>query len=145
MVRRLFSGLLLIVLLAGAISIPVDAAEITVDYVDTKPIYGFSDYPLDINSDGNGNLIISDNGYVIWKINPLSGAYTIYDVGINPVSDAHRVPGTTEGYWFTNIVDQVSFTDLVNSFSWVIPVEDGQVGQSVGQIEIDTAGAVWAI
>lgn len=145
MVRRLLAGLLLVVLLAGGVLIPVDAAEISADYMDTKTIYSYSDVPLDINPDGNGNLIISDNGYVIWKINPLNGTYTIYDVGINPVSDAQGVPSPTEGYWFTNNVDQISFTDLSNIFSWVIPVEAGQVGQSVGQIAIDPAGAVWAI
>lgn len=145
MESRLLAGLLLVVLLAGVISIPVDAAEISVDYVDTKSIYSYSDVPLDINPDGNGNLIISDNGYVIWKINPLSGAYTIYDVGIIPVSDAHRIPGVTEGYWFTNNVDWITYTDLVKSYTWEVPYEQGEVGQSLGQLEIISSDEVWMI
>ena len=137
MLRRLVSGLLLIMLLAGAISIPVDAAEITINYVNTKTISSFSDVPLDINPDGNGNLIISDNGYVIWKINPLNGAYTVYDTGIiYPVSDAHRALGSTEGYWFTNNVDKVMYTDLTKTYTWTVPYEQGEVGQSLGQLEI---------
>ena len=146
MVRRLVSGLLLIMLLAGAISIPVDAAEITINYVNTKTISSFSDVPLDINPDGNGNLIISDNGYVIWKINPLNGAYTVYDTGIiYPVSDAHRALGSTEGYWFTNNVDKVMYTDLTKTYTWAVPYEQGEVGQSLGQLEIASSQEIWLI
>lgn len=144
MVRRLLSGLLLVVLLAGGVLIPVKAAEISVDYVDTKSIYDYSDVPLDINPDMGGNLIISDNGYVIWKINPLSGAYTIYDVGIYPVSDAHRVPGTLEAYWFTNNIDWITYNDLVKSYTWDV-LADGGDERSIGQIEIGSYSDIWAI
>ena len=145
MVQKIGIVLLLITLLVGNVSTSVHAAEISVDSVNTKSIYGYSEVPLDINPDGSGNLIVSDNGYVIWKINPLSGAYTVYDTALNPVSDAHRVSGQTEAYWFTNNTDRITYTNLVTSYTWEVPPETGQVEKSLGQIEIGPNGEIWAI
>ena len=143
MARRLLAVVLLMALLGGVISGPARAAEITVDQVNLRGTYQYSASPWEINPDSLGNLIVSDSGGVIWKINPLSGAYTLYDTAIPNLSDAHPVSG---GYWFTDYLNGVAFTDLTDSYYWIFQ----EVGMdpsdySFGALELDPAGNVWIV
>jgi streptogramin lyase len=141
MVRKyplLFFHLFLITSLVIA---PVQASDTTVDQVKLKSVYTYAGYPLEINPDAAGNLIVSDDGGIIWKIHPKTGEYTLYDTTLTGLTDAHAVSG---GYWFTNTNNIVAFFDSVNSYQWEF-LEDGlsQADYHFGAVDLDAAGNVW--
>ena len=142
MTRKLTSFLIM-VLLASLVINPVKAAQISIDQVNLHDTYPYSNHPVEINQDAIGNFIASDDAGVIWKINPVSGSYTLYDTAILGLSDATSADA---GYYFTDFLDGIAFTDLLNTFRWIVPLEDqGQTNHSFGPIELDSVGGVWAI
>jgi len=141
-IQRLFRSILLCIVIGLVTFAPVIAAQISVDQVELGTVYPLSNIPWEINPDGNGNLIVSDDYGSIWVVNPMTKGYTLYDTGIVGLADAHMAAG---GYWFTDYSGSVGFTNLSQTYLWEIPLEEGLTARSMGPVAIDHLGGVWAI
>lgn len=143
MARKITAGVLVLVLLGVIIPSPASAAQISVDQVNLKDIYDFSENPWEIIPDGLGNLIISDDAGIIWKVNPVNGNYSLIDTAIVGLASARPAEG---GYYFSDYQNMIGFENLNDIYLWEIPLEDeNQIDHAIGRLNIDSSGAIWFI
>jgi len=141
--RKWWMSLVIVLILTMPLVRPAIAAEITFDRASLQLKYAYSNTPIEINHDAQGNFIVSDDGGIIWVINPVNLSYHLYDTYVINLTDATPAE---EGFYFTDNVDGIGFTNLLTKSLWFVPQEDqGQIHHSFGPIEIDAAGGVWAI
>lgn len=143
MARKISAGVLVLVLMGLIISSPALAAQISVDQVNLKDVYDFSENPWEIIPDGMGGLVVSDDGGVIWQVNPNTGSYSLVDTAIVGLASARPAEG---GYYFSDYQNTIGFTDQNDIYLWEIPPEDEyQIDHAIGRLNLDSSGAVWFI
>lgn len=145
MLRKVIVGALYLTLLGVFITSPALAAQVAVDQVNLRDEYEYSNNPWDIFPDGHGNLIVSDDGRIIWKINPVNGNYSLIDTAVPNLASLASARPAEGGYYFSDFDDYIGFTNLTSSTVWKIPYEVNQLDHSLDHVNIDSSGKVWFI
>ncbi len=130
--KRLFTALLVAALAVAAAGFAARAATLV---GGEASLGGLNELP-DVNA-GAGLLVVSGNQEV-WRIDPTTGAYTVY-AGLASVVDAR--PDAAGNIWLANWSDAtlVRINQAGVATSWPLPAD----AQNLLGVAFDAAGRVW--